>query len=196
MIKRFFILIFMPILFLVFCGCNGSDYVEPEKRIVVSAIGIDHSDLFNVTLETVSVVENSNQDEYSALLYSGVGDSIEVAVADIARQISGDLSFYHCPIIICGANADGNMVNMVLDYVIENHQISLATALIKAENAAEILALNNEGKEFVGYKISELLKLSEFNNTATMVFNSQTADKSSILPKAVVKNEKFIEIVI
>ncbi|MBQ6815904.1 MAG: hypothetical protein IJP26_01550 [Clostridia bacterium] len=172
MIKKivFFILICFV---LMLAGCSNSDYTEPENRVVASAIGVDYiNNEYNLTIEYVKIFENLSEDKYSPKLIKGKGDSINNAVLNVLTKTNKKISFYHTPVIILGQNITPEILNNILNYCVESTEISLSINLIRADNAGQILSVENEDNDLLGYKLTEQIKLLNAKNSALQIINS------------------------
>lgn len=159
MIKKTIICLILLVVLL--CGCSKSDYVEPEKRTVVTAVVIrSNGNLFEITLETVENNEEGDEAKFIPKYINAVGEILPLALEKAQGEISKEISLYHCPIIICDQSTYELYTDEIYDFIFKTPQISLAVDLIICENVNEIL--ERESEEFLGFEISDAIILKNF----------------------------------
>lgn len=152
--------VFILLLFLSGCSVNA-DYIEPEDRVIVSAIGIQNSqNNILLTLETVDISTNSNEDAYSTKILTGVGKTVYQAVADAENKAYGEVLFSQCPVILIDTGITAQQLNGIWDYCLESENISLAVRLLVTYDPYSVLNDNNT-KKALGYEIMNLLEYGD-----------------------------------
>lgn len=159
MIKKSIISIIVVVFLL--CGCSKSDYIEPEKRTVVTAVLINFSDnSYEISLEIVENSEEGDEAKFIPQYIFGSADNLNLALENAQLEISKEISLFHCPIIICDKYTYNSKSDEIYDFIIKTSQISLAVDLVICENIKEILEQKNE-EEFLGYEISDAINLKD-----------------------------------
>ncbi len=197
MIKKIALVICLCILL---CGCKQSDYIEPEERLIITAIGID--DNYGeclVTLETANVMQNTDSDIYAASVLSAVGSNFESAVNKIASESYGKLIFSQCPVVLIGTSSTDEQIRQFLDFCIKEYEVSLSISPVSCDNANLILSENDGKSELLGYELLKLLRFGESSNgitgndTMPRLINGERNDISYKIPY-VKKGEKSIAV--
>lgn len=162
--------IILSLLFLAGCNVNA-DYIEPEDRVIVSALGFQSTanDIM-LTLETIDVSTTSNEDSYSTLIITGTGKTVYEAVADAESKAYGEILFSQCPVILLGTDINPEQLNGILDYCVDSDNISLAVKLLTADNPYSVLN-NNNSKKALGYQIMNMI---EYGNEVSGVTKYDT----------------------
>ena len=147
------------ILMLLLCGCSvNADYIEPEDRVIVSAIGFQNRDNdILLTLETIDVSTTSNEDSYSTLLITGNGKSAYEAFADAESKAYGEVLFSQCPVILLGTDINPEQLNSILDYCVDSENISLAVKILASDNPFSVLS-ENTSKKALGHQIMNMIE--------------------------------------
>ena len=150
------------ICFLILTGCrSGSDYIEPESRIIVSAIGVDSLDEnILLTAEYININTTNNDDSYKIKIITGLGKNMQTAVSDLETKIDGKLMLSQCPILILNTSLDNVTLNNIYDCVLFEENISLSIRLVSSESAYNLISANKDNKPS-GYQIMSLLRFSE-----------------------------------
>ncbi len=181
----------------ILCGCK-SDYIETDKRLIVSALGVDTSngDIV-VYVETVKIGENSTDTSYSPVIYKGMGKSVRIAIFNVQNQLPESLSFGHCPILVLSEKLSDRQIDEILNYCISDDEFTLSIIPVCTEKVESMLECNGEGKELVGHKAVELLNACEKNtgmhlsqNLVDVINSINNENKSFILPRFTVSNAK------
>ncbi len=160
MLKRSLCLL-LSMLLLALSGCSSkrSDYQEPENRLFVSSLGVDRvGENFEICAEAVEVAENSGTNEYKVKRYSGKGKSVAAAMYEITNDLPKKVNLSHCALIVLGEGVQGEYFPQVLDYCVNNNEITLSAFVAAAYNAKDLLSFNKELSEPLGYEIATLLK--------------------------------------
>lgn len=146
------------------CGVR-SDYIEPEDRLIVTAIGIDEiGGEIMLTVETADVVSNTNEDIYNAKVQYAKGGNFKTALNRIAYESYGKLIFSQCPVALIGKTTSQKSIEEFLDFCVEEYEISFSLSLAACDNAYDILNSNESKDKLIGYEVFKLLK---FGKTST-----------------------------
>lgn len=144
------------------CGCSKSDYIEPEKRTVVTAVLLNSGEnLYEIILETVENSEDGEETKFIPKYIKGNAENLASALENTQKEISKEISLYHCPIIICDKSTYNLKSDEIYDFIIKTPQLSLAVDLIICENINAILEQKNK-EDFLGYEISDAIILKNF----------------------------------
>ena len=147
---------------LVLSGCrSGSDYIEPESRIIVSALGVDqYNEELLLTAEYVNINTTNNADSYNIKIITGQGENMFSAIGDLKNQIDGELMLSQCPAIILSTGLDTKSLNDVYDFLLNEEDISLGIRIVFCDFAKQIITANDDNKPS-GYQITSLLRFSQ-----------------------------------
>ncbi len=143
------------LLLLLLCGCKyGADYIDPEERYVVTALGFENNNNGALAImETMSVIEDS---ENPKKLYYGFGSDAITAVKNAEATVPGDVILSQCPVILIGNSVTGDNLKNIFDFCISSYDISLSVQVLNCENVSEILSVES-GEISVGHKILRML---------------------------------------
>lgn len=199
MIKKLFCLL-LAFVMLSGCGRKTSDYMEPENRLYISALGFDRSGKrVTVCAEAISIADNTTGDEYSIKHYEGEGDSIESAMHEITKNLANTVNLSHCAVLAVGDNLVGESLDELISYAFENKEITGSIKLISAENAKKLLQYDKDATKPLGFQISNLLAEDIDGidaagiSTLIKVMNSrEKADDYFLLPHLEVKDKNFL----
>ncbi len=193
MIKKLSVIIIITALFL--CGCQVTDYTEPEDRLIVTAFAIDNENgELVVTLETVDVVKNTNDDEYHPTFYKGIGKTLPNALIEASLSSGGKLLFSQCPVILLGDSLNSEQISEIVKHCVEDYEISLSVQLLSCNNAAELLSETSGESKLAGYEILQLINFGDEifgitkNEGIIDVFNQDT--DYFILPRIDIAEKK------
>lgn len=152
-------LIFVAIIILVFSGCSRSDYVEPEKRTIITAIILDYKmNNYELTVESVGFKKQSDETPYLPEYIKGNGADIYSALGAVQNEISSEISLYHCSLFICKDTVFQSKREEIFDFLLNTPQISLGADLLLSKN---IESLFFDEENFLGYEISDAVNLKE-----------------------------------
>lgn len=151
---------FFAILCVMLCGCDTySDYIEPENRLFVTALGADLKDgNFSITAEVVTVWENSNMDKHGIACYNGIGKTPQSAIANLQTAISKRLTLSHCKLLVLGEALSDNGFDSVMAYCIDSGELSLNINIVAADNAESVIKQSDD--EPVGEEINSMLEIN------------------------------------
>ncbi len=151
------VLIFVGMLLGTLTSCEGRG-AEPEQSYLVSAMGFDASEEgICVTIE-IPVISESQSVQAKTLLFSESGRSVEDALARMQREVPRQLVFSHCALAILGETLNTAQMQEVFAFAEAGENLPLATEVVRADNAGEILRVGSLSAPAVGYEIPELLE--------------------------------------
>ncbi len=155
------------LLLLLLCGCKyGADYVDPEERYVVTALGFENNDNgILVIMETMSAIEDS---ENPKKLYYGFGSDASTAVINAETTVPADVILSQCPVILIGDSVMGDNLKNIFDFCVSSYDISLSVQVLNCENVSEILSVKS-GEISVGHKILRMLNHFEKGTDITKI---------------------------
>lgn len=147
---------------LVLSGCrSGSDYIEPESRIIVSALGVDqYNEELLLTAEYVNINTTNNSDSYNIKIITGQGKNMFSAIGDLKNQIDGELMLSQCPAIILGTSLDSENLKDIYSFLLTEENISLGIRIVFCDFANQIITANSDNKPS-GYQIMSLLRFTQ-----------------------------------
>ncbi len=142
-------------------GCKyASDYIDPEDRYIITAIGFEKS--ANGVLAVIEVPKEISGKANSKTVYSAWGGNVSGAISAVSNKISGELLFSQCPIVLLDESVEGETIDDIFNYCLSNYDISLSVLLIGCKNPIELL--NKETNEAsVGLAILKSVKFSNKN---------------------------------
>ncbi len=188
------------LILLTLTACNSaSDYIEPEDRIIVSALGFENDEgQIKLTVEFINVNTTDNSDSYSISVINGIGNTTDKAVKDIEKKLDGRLMLSQCPVIIISRNLDYQKLDNLCDFIIEHDEIPLGVRLVESKNPYEIIK-SNEDKKPMGYQIMGMLRFAENSfgirdkDTFVEIINSKNSnDNIYKIPSFRLENEVAI----
>ena len=133
----------LPLLF----SCSAiPGYNEPEDQHIVSALGFDEGDGgLLVSVRTVS------EDGKSTKVYTGVGDSVEYALAHLEGGDSKRLETGHCAVIVIGDSISGSRLSEIIEHCRRNDSITISARFASAHSARELLSCDSaDGYSLLG----------------------------------------------
>ncbi len=161
MIKRLAVLI--CVIALMLSGCAKTDYTEPEDRTIVTALIAEYKEEYIITAETVSVPDNAKESSFKGENLIGRGDNLQTAFKTLQQNFSKELSFFHCPLIICSKDTYVLKKDELQSFLFNNSQLSLSINLVLCEDAQEFTKIELKEGEFLGYEITELIDLKNID---------------------------------
>ncbi len=183
------------ILLFTLCGCKyGADYVDPEDRYIVTALGFEKNNRGTlVTLETISTIEDSEKPQK---IFYGEGKNVEIAVNNAVNSVPANVVLSQCPVILIGDSIKGETIKEIFNFCLSSYEISLSVQVLNCENISKILS-TDVGKLSVGHKILKSLNYNENRNQindsgrlSNVIFNSKN-NRSFRLPHLTVKENNF-----
>lgn len=171
MIKKSLILVVVIIVFL--SGCSRSDYVEPEKRTVVTSLILDYKqENYELIIETVTFKKQSDNTPYTPEYVKGSGEDIFSALNSAQNEISSQISLYHCSLLICKDSVFKIKKKEIFDFILNTPQISLGADLLVCRDTYSLLF---DEENFLGYVISDAVNLK---NAKTSILDIIKGNKS------------------
>ena len=164
-------LFYLLIMGLFLSGCSHSDYIEPEKRTVVTAIIVDYEEnSYNLSLETISHKKQSEEEAYSPYYIKGSGEDIISALTVAQDEVSSEISIYHCPLIICSERVYKEKQKEIFDFILNTPQISLGADMLLCKNIDDLFL---ENENFLGYEISDTVNLKNKKTNILGIINGK-----------------------
>ncbi len=170
MIKK--ILSILLITVLTLAGCSGSDYTEPEDRTVVTMLIIEKNEEFVLTTEII-VLPKTKGDGGEAKFISADSNDISEAYKLLGDEVYNELSFYHCPVIVCDKNLFATEKEKIFEFILTNEQFSLSANLLICENINNLLKIAVKKGSYLGYEISEYISYKGIESKIIDIFNNQ-----------------------
>lgn len=142
---------------LTFCGCDErSDYLEPENKLIISALGVDSGKKeITLTAEAVTVSENGNSDGHEREVLCGKGGNMRKAFSSLKNGISKRITLSHCAVILLGDTVCPDDFEDVLVFCFSEQDLTGNVQLAAAKSAEEILK-TDVGDNLLGYSISAM----------------------------------------
>ena len=148
------VLILMGVLLgcLVSCESRG---IEPEQSCLVSAMGFDGAEEGILVTVEIPVI---GQERGETILISESGKSVEEALSRIRRALPRTLVFSHCALAVLGEDLSREQMQKIFSFAESEESLPLATEVVRAANAAEILRAGSLSAPAVGYEIPQMLE--------------------------------------
>ncbi len=172
----------------ILSGCaQETDYIEPEDRIIVSAMGVQSvNNEMLLTIETVNVGENSNEDTYSAKTVVAKGKDFASALKNVSAECFGKLIFSQCPTVLIGTDIKPEHLREFYEHCIEEYEISFSVNVIAAASPYSVLTENSGENKLIGYEIFKMLKFARENigetDSLTRILNINREDGKYRIP--------------
>lgn len=181
------VLLILIFVLLIFCSC--SDGIEPERRIIITAIGLDQKNgKLIMGIESADMISNKSEDVYNPHFISASGESLEEVIKNLENCSYGKLMFSQCPIVLIGESLSDKYFKEFLNFCLNEDDMSLSVRLLYCKNAEKILNQehdNNDNNNLTGY---EILKLIEYGN----VYNiDDRSDKIPSIYDSISKGKSF-----
>lgn len=192
MIKKILALVLVLGLCIGFSGCERySDYKEPENRLFVSALGIDHTqNKINIFAE--GSVSNSTADGEITKLLTGTGETVPEAFNSLNDKTPLTVDLSHCTVIALGKRQNDTEKNL-LEYLLSSPEDMLGVYIIACENAKKLLSC--KGETSVGIRLLQGLKNNPYSGgvriPCTLLDIMNTAPNAT-LPYFSVENGIFV----
>ena len=178
MIKKIVILFCSISIFLT--GCLSLDYTEPEKRAVVTALFMEKTEKFLLCAEVIELKENADK-AFEVKYLNGGGESLDKAFKDLQTKYTKELSFYHCPIIICERKLFENSIEEISEYLINSSQLSLDVDFLIATDPFKLTEINPVNDFTLGYEITEQLALKGTESKLINIINGVSKPRTIYL---------------
>lgn len=182
MIKKICALAIICALFL--SGCQSSDYTEPEDRTVVTMLIISQKSGYLLTAETY----NGDNESNSVKMVSSLDKSLEEAFNMLEKEVYNELSFYHCPIIVCEAELFKNNKEEIIKFLLNIGQISLSADILISSNIDNITEFAKLSGNSIGYEISDYISYNGIESEIIDIL-TKSVDPAKI---KILSNEEFI----
>ncbi len=185
MIKKLIIILLSISVFL--SGCKYSDYLEPEKRSIVTAFYLSgEENQITIILETVKEDSDNGEEGYKPLYINGSGRNFNDALNNAQLNFSKEFSLYHCSLIICESSLYNYSSKEIISEILKNSQISLSANFLLAKNFTNEI-INKKSDEFLGYVISDIIELKGINSRLISVLKQGEKPKKIVVDG----NKKF-----
>ena len=184
MIKKLSIILLTLILTL--SGCTNSDYTEPEDRTVVTMLIIDKAEQVELTAETI-ILPKTKEGSGKHKFISEEGENIFDAHSKLKASVYDELSFYHCPIIVCGEEFYINNKNQISEFILSNEQFSLSANILVCEDVDNLQNIIVQDGAYLGYEISDYIEYKGVESKIIDIINNKTTVAKIITPN----NENF-----
>lgn len=162
------------ILLLVFslCGCKGGKSLMDEtSKYLVSAVGFDENDgEIEVSVEALIINSEKFEEDISPVIISGKGASVEGAIKEAYKKSPQPLTFSHCAVAVIG-NIDNVAFDEICDYFLNHNEITVSIAMVRSQNAKQLMSIDTESSVAVGYEIANMLKTQ--NKVMGRAFNNR-----------------------
>lgn len=150
---------------LLLTGCWSK--IELNELAIVSAIGIDKAENgFNVSLQVINpsqIASQTRTSETTVTTYSTTGETINVALRKLTKQIPNEIYLSHVRVVIFGEQLAREGLRKAIDYLSRNHQLRTDFYLIVAKNseAKALLKVLTSLERIPGNSIYTSLQRSE-----------------------------------
>jgi hypothetical protein len=178
------------VLFIILGCAFVKDYIEPEKRVIVSCLAIDYKDGFVFTIETAVGDKEGN---ILTSVYSASGNSSENTMQNLKQKSYGKLLFSQCPVILLSQSVTGENLKQLLLFLFDNNDISLSVKFVCCNTASELLT--SETNKPAGYEIETLLNSnSQYKplSFAEIIDKELRGKNEFYLPFAEKQEERFV----
>lgn len=156
------------------CGCEKySDYIEPENRLFVSALGV-YCNNGKVTTFAEATQTNDTQDGYLISIHKGVGNSFSESIVNITSGVSKQFNLSHCAVVLAGENTDKKTLCEIYEYFKNDVSTNISVYFAACKDPKPFF---NEEAPF-GYTAAALIK-KNLNNSQSKIRCSLTDIKNS-----------------
>ena len=139
-------------------GCSSfSDYIEPENRVMVSALGFDYiNNEILVTAECIDINTTNNNDSYNIMSLTASGENLQKAMAKLNTKIDGKLFLNQCPVLLLGEGFNESIFKDLFEEAVISQSLPLSIHLVCCDNAQNTISSNTDKKP-AGYQLMSLL---------------------------------------
>ena len=157
------IIVLLIIIPLIFTGCEFTDYVDIEDRAIVSGIGFDRvNEKIELSMEIVNTPDSEKGIPEPQVLKANGADLYE-ALNRISANVSRNLFYSHCAIVVLGENLTKEDIKALLDYCFENSEFTLLLKIVSAKSANELLNVKPEALSVTAYEVMSILNSKQKN---------------------------------
>ena len=140
---------------LVSCESRGT---EPEQSYLVSAMGFDCAEEGILVTVEIPVIGEARSDAAKTILCSESGKSVKEALSRIQRALPRTLVFSHCALAVLGEELSREQMQEIFAFAETGESLPLATEVVRAASAVEILRAGSLSAPAVGYEIPQMLE--------------------------------------
>ena len=186
------------VFFIILClsGCKyGADYIDPEDRYIITAIGIQKSN--EGVMAVIEAPKEIDTKQEAVKVFSASGQNIKKAIQNASDKIPGELLFSQCPVILLDRSVEGDLIDDIFDLCLSDYEISLSVQFVACENPQKILSEDTSDTS-VGYTIHRTVNYSNknFNFSGTSrfakIFNDNYKTNDFSIPCISLKNGIFL----
>lgn len=175
MIKKIIVIFLSVSLFL--SGCNFSDYLEPEKRSIVTCVYLfGTAKEISILLETVKPNSEGQDEGYFPEYLLGEGEDFNKALKNAQLNFNKEFSLYHCPLIICEESLYAALSGEIFSQILSVNQISLAANFLLTENLFKNIE-EKSSEVFLGYEVSDVIQLKDVESSLISILNDEEKPK-------------------
>ena len=136
------------------CGVNR----EADRQYTVSALGFDCAQGRLLCSAEVLVVNSESSDrEIATEVFTAAGSTPAECVYDLGTLLAKRLLLSHCGIIAVGDSIGAADLKQIIDYCVDEEQISLSAYLVSTPDAAALLSGKTEAALTIGYELMGFL---------------------------------------
>lgn len=155
------------IVFSIFTVNGNSDYIEPENRIFVSALGVSQKD-GKIKLFAEATESDDINSGVKIKRHIGEGETFLKSVTDITNGVFKQISLRHCAVILLSKNITAETFNEITDYV-KDGGLPFSVLFAMCEEPEKFFGTDLP----FGYDVAELIKNNR-NNTQSRIKCSYT----------------------
>lgn len=178
--------VFIVLTALLLTGCQSKN--ELENRDYVMAIGIDKDNGYDVTAAVAKLAGSKDSPNTEENIYTGKGNSISDAMADINNKTKGELFLGHNKVFVLSNDFDN--YEELINYFSKNIDISRDTIIVSANEPKKILEGKNNDDSASEYIYSYFEDKNKFDLDRLMDYYSR--NKQIELPDVKIENENIV----
>ncbi len=145
------------------CGCSVREAISSDKQeYIVASLGFDgEKGKIKMLIEAIVVNTDDLKEDKQSVIFSGVGKNVNEAYSQIISQMTQPLSLGHNGITAIGSEVTASQLKDILSFCLNENQLNIATMLISADNAEELLSCKAVSSVAIGYDIMSMIEVSE-----------------------------------
>ena len=132
---------------------------ETNQKYIVSAIGFDNIDnSIKVSLETLIVNSETENDQQEVQILSGSGVTVDAALEEVGKSLAKPLLLSHCGILVFGETLMPEQIDEICDYCFQKNEITLSVYVVSTKDSVELLNCKPLSSVAVGYDVIGLIE--------------------------------------
>lgn len=163
--NRYILIIIILITCTLLTGCGS--YKEIDSYYIVAGMGIDKvpdSNQYNITVELINIIENSEGQNFESLLLETKGDSVFDAVSKMIRISAKRPNWAHATSIIISEEVAREGIVPFIDLISrnENGRLAMNVFIAREKTAKQILQMKSFSTDIRSFELE--IMVNESNN--------------------------------